>query len=368
MAENLLIEECPAEVSEDVKAYWQKKLPRIERLLQPIPEDLRQLRFHFECDKSRYEAWAILSLPSGTLVAHSDPAYHDVHEAVDQVADRLAMEIRREKEYVRRDYVYRRRIRRRRDFMALLPRLALLRRKEDQKGFVELLRPHLRQMKDHARRELIIAQLEGNVHPGEMTVQDLLDETVIRAWDEWHQRPRDEPLDRWLVGLLHDVLDEKGLKTPGGGADRKSKASTEATNEPVSIYERVRADDPRFDAEDGDLIEANPAWPFAAENEWAAENNPYWPFLNPLTRDETLPDEQSAEPWQELANDEIRRVILDELKRFPRKQRRAFTLHVLDGWTIDEIASSQGRSTDEVNADIEAMRSALRQRLEKAAA
>jgi RNA polymerase sigma factor (sigma-70 family) len=111
-------------------------------------------------------------------------------------------------------------------------------------------------------------------------------------------------------------------------------------------------------------MEANPDFPFAAENEWAAENNPYWPFLNPLTRDETLPDEHTVEPWKELADDEMRRRVFDELKKLPRDQRRAFTLHALDGWTIKEIAEAQHRSPDEVRADIEAVRTTLRQRLQ----
>lgn len=339
MAENILTEECPAGVADDVKRHWQKKLPSIERLLTRIPDDLRQLRFHFECDKSRYEAWAVLTLPTGTLVAHGDPAYHDAREAVDQVAERLAMEIRRHKEHVRHDDVYRRKARRRRDFMAIEPRLSRLRQNDNQKGFVELLRSHLQHLRDHARRELIIAQSEGNIRPGEVTVQDLIDDTIARAWDEWHQRPRGEPLDQWLVGLLHDVLDEREVKANGDG-----------------------------NAKDSDLFEANPDWPHAGENQWAVENNPYWPFADPLAGDETLPDKDSAQPWTKLTDDETRRLILNELKRFSPDQRRAFMLYALDGWTLGEIAQIQHRSEREVQADIEAVRTALRDRLTKAAA
>jgi DNA-directed RNA polymerase specialized sigma24 family protein len=223
----------------------------------------------------------------------------------------------------------------------------------------------MRQLKDHARRELIIAQLEGNIHPGELTVHDLLDEVILRAWDDWHNRPPDLPLDRWLVGLLHDVLDEKGFKPPD---EKGGKPAPKAAPEPVSIYERVREDDPRYEAEDGDIMEANPEWPYAGQDEWAEENNPYWPFMDPLRRDETIPDEQSVEPWQELANDEMRRLVLNELRKFPHKQRRAFTLNVLDGWTIEEIAASQHRSADEVRADIQAVQAALRKRLTEAGA
>lgn len=333
MTESVVTKQCPAAISDDVKSYWQAKLPRIERLLGGIPEEQRQLRLNFECDQSPYEAWAVLTLPTGTLVARSDPIYHNAHEAIDQVADRLATEIRRHKEFVFREYHYHRKERRRRDLTALEPRLSALRRKGDRKPFEELLRLHLQQIGDEARRELIMAQLEGRVRPGELTVDELLEETIARAWDDWHRRPRDQPLDLWLIGLLHDVLDEKNAAAQG---DRGQTAGTPG------------ADSDR---------------PSAAEHEWALEDNPYWPFVDPLARDDVLPDEKTVGPSPELADDETRGLILSELRRFPREQRRAFTLHALDAWTIEEVARRQGRSPDEVRADIESVRAALRQRL-----
>jgi RNA polymerase sigma factor (sigma-70 family) len=217
----------------------------------------------------------------------------------------------------------------------------------------------VRQLRDHARRDLIVAQLEGSMHPGELTVQDLLEEAIVRAWHDWHQRPRDESVDRWLVQLIHDVLDEKGFEAPDDKSHSKPQPASD--RDAVSVYERVREDDPRFQVEEGADIETNPEFPYANENEWVVENNPYWPSLNPLTRDETIPDEHSPEPWQELADDEMRRLILNELRRFPKNQRRAFMLHALDGWSVEEIAQRQHRSADEVRADIERVRTELRQ-------
>jgi DNA-directed RNA polymerase specialized sigma24 family protein len=61
-------------------------------------------------------------------------------------------------------------------------------------------------------------------------------------------------------------------------------------------------------------------------------------------------------------------LILDELNSFPRDQRRAFTLHVLEGWDIVDIAMTQNRSAEEVWADVEVVRRTLRERLEKVTA
>jgi len=64
----------------------------------------------------------------------------------------------------------------------------------------------LRFLRDHARRELRILELEGPIHPGEITVSDLVDEVLSLAWERFADRPRHLPLDLWLVDLLHEVV------------------------------------------------------------------------------------------------------------------------------------------------------------------
>jgi DNA-directed RNA polymerase specialized sigma24 family protein len=172
------------------------------------------------------------------------------------------------------------------------------------------------------------------------------------------------PLERWLVQLLHELFDEHGFHSPDEEGDQTAGQRGADGAPTVSIYERLRDDEARHIEEpDTPAHEINPDSPYAAEDGWAVENNPNWPFVDSLTRDDVLPDDEAPEPWQALAAEEERRVILDELKRFARDQRRALALHVLDGWTIDEIAEAQERPADEVARDIEAVRRALRRRL-----
>jgi DNA-directed RNA polymerase specialized sigma24 family protein/ribosome-associated translation inhibitor RaiA len=349
MARDIRIRECSTGVSEDVASYWEQKLPRIERLLTRFAADQRQLRLSFACGETGYTALARLVLPTGTLLVRIDPPAPEHRAAIDQLVDKLTAEIRRHKERLRHEDVHHRRRRRERDFAAAEPHLTLLHRERDRDAFFDVLQLLLRNLRDHARRELLIAQLEGDIPPGELTVSDLLDEVLLRAWDEWNDRPRHQPLDRWLVRLLHEILDERGFKPPD--ERDQSNAPAAAAKQPVSLYERLREDDPRYEAENG----------------WAIENNPYWPWVEPLTLDEVLPAEEATEPWQQLTAAEQRCLILDELNSFPREQRRAFTLHVLEGWDIVDIAMVQGRAADEVWADIEAVRRALRERLEKVA-
>jgi RNA polymerase sigma factor (sigma-70 family) len=307
---------------------------QIEDILRSVPEGQRQLAFNFDHRDGGYVARAMLTLPTGNLLARTLTPVADHREAVDQVVDNLAAEVRRHRERLRTDAVKDRNRRRRREFAVAQPNLAALRRENDREAFFETLRPLMRQLRNHARRELTIAQLEGTIKQNDLAVGDVLDEVMLRAWDRWNERPRDEPLDRWLVRLMHEVLDERGLETPDG--EEEDDAPAAGINH-----------DPRYEVDDG----------------WATENNPYWPFGDSLTLDDVLTAVESPVPVEELTAVEERRMILRELRRLPRDQRRAFVLHAIEGWSLEDIARFQGRSADEVRADVEAARRTLRERL-----
>ena len=101
-----------------LEAYWDQKLPRVKKLLTPYREDLREIdltvyRHPQNGHRSRYEARAVVHLPTGTLAAHADELTPDA--AVDRVADTLVTEIRKHKEQVRKDCVFKRKRRERAD-------------------------------------------------------------------------------------------------------------------------------------------------------------------------------------------------------------------------------------------------------------
>ena len=82
-----------------------------------------------------------------------------------------------------------------------------------------------------------------------------------------------------------------------------------------------------------------------------------------MTLEDILPSHEADEPWQQLEAIDQMKWVLAQLGAVSATQRRAFTLHLLDGWEPDEIAMVQGRSVEEVRGDIEAVRQMLRNRL-----
>jgi RNA polymerase sigma factor (sigma-70 family) len=310
-----------------MESYWEKKAPRLRRLLTSYGPDLQDLRLtvYHHPQRSWYEVRAVLHLPTGTLVAEETDK--DPRAVLDRVADTLIREVKRHKERVRRDQAYRRKTRRQEALSAagpLLERDAEVGRRE---AFFALLRPMLRSLHDHARRELKILELEGALPRGLVTAADLVDEVLNQAWQRFGSRPRHRPLDLWLLDLLHETLGRWAKEPPR-----------------VSLEERAEA---------RDAVQVS-------EQEWWVQLLGY---EEPLTLGELIPGHEATEPWEELTAEEQRERLLSVLGTLPAGQRQAFLLHALEGYDLAEIAMLQDRPEEEVAADIEAARQALRPRL-----
>src|SRR5206468_2434675 len=122
-------------------------MPQIEELLAPFPADQRHLRFTFTPGKSGYLAEAMLTLPTGNLLARTPAPIADHRAAIDALAEELAAELRRHHRRVRHDEVEGRRRRRERDAAAAAPHLDALCSGDHRAGFFDVLRPIVRQLR-----------------------------------------------------------------------------------------------------------------------------------------------------------------------------------------------------------------------------
>jgi RNA polymerase sigma factor (sigma-70 family) len=264
-------------------------------------------------------------------VAQSKSRFESYQAAMDEVAEILSEEIRRHKDQLRRDRSHRRRQQRRKDFATVTQFLEQDTRQRRKESFFDLLRPVLRNLQNHARRELIFAQLDGKVSPNKMTVSDLLDEAIVRAWEKFDQRPPQQPLDQWISGLMHEIIDEQESKEIPA----------------VSLETPISEDDPRFQVASG----------------WVLENEPFWDSSDPLTLEDVVPQHEVEEPWDAYSLSERERWLFAQLAKLPNLQRRAVLLYLLEGWELEEIAMLQQRDPATVGADIEAAQRFLKDQL-----
>lgn len=314
--------DCGDNLKGEIQSYAQKKLARVEKLLSRFRPSLRDMTITVfqrrQASGERFEARTVLRLPSRTLVAQG--LADGWREAIDLALDELANQVRRHKEKLRGDWVYKRKRRQREELSAAAPLLTEDREQARRKAFYQLLAPMMRTVESQARRELRLMELEGRVRAGEFGAVDVVDEVLLQAWQEYDERPRHLELDAWLTRILHGVLARLG-KEP-------LKASLE---EPVAWEE------PRKDEEDSGYAETE------------------IPTLADL-----VIDDDEARAWEQIDPEEQRRIVEQELARLDLRQLETLLSHVLDGFDTAEIAMIQDRDEKEVLADLQSAREALR--------
>ncbi|HEV3116540.1 MAG TPA: sigma factor-like helix-turn-helix DNA-binding protein [Gemmataceae bacterium] len=342
MSSHLIFNEVDDAAKADLEKYWvRKKLPRLNKLLASYPPDRRDIWLTISLrrdgpQRDWYEARAVLHLPSGTLAAEADEK--DPEVVLDLVADTLAVKIARHNKRVRIDNVRRRKARQRADLRAYAP---LLRRDVEngrRADFFRLLRPLLGFLREHARHELRILELEGPLHRREVTVEDVLDEVLSLAWERFAKRPQHLPLDVWLTNLLHETLEQWIKQEPRPHVSLEETAEAAMPNDVPPMEARQEKE----------------------EKEWWDEMPPFeeTPMLEDL-----IPDSAQTHAWDEGKTDDQQEQLWSLLAELPAVQRQAFMLHALEDFDTAEIAMLQDRPESDVKADIEAARRKLKEEL-----
>ena len=77
---------------------------------------------------------------------------------------------------------------------------------ESKDAFEEAVAPHLEALDKAARRSLKFYHRQGHLQPRDLTPEEVVGETLIRAWEHRRQRPPKMPLRSWLLGTQFRVL------------------------------------------------------------------------------------------------------------------------------------------------------------------
>lgn len=316
------------------KSYWARKQARLERLLSTYADDLCGLRFtvYWHEQQEQFEVRAVLSLPTGTLVARSTCG--TINGSLDAICDELVRSVKKHRHQLRKDYVYRRR---RQDRESLSAAGALLRddvARNRKHAFFDLLKPFLASLQHHAHREIQLLELEGTLPRRTVTARDVVDDVLTRAWEEFEDRPRKLELDVWLMGLLHKRLQEIIEEHQG-------EPLSQPLDEPAA----------REEASESDIDEAD----YWFEHAFGSPE--------PLTIEDLLPDFDAEEISNTLSEQEQREQLQQLLAEMPRKQRDVLLLTIAEGLDVEEVAAIEGCTPAEVQQYINAGRSWLAHRL-----
>lgn len=205
---------------------------------------------------------------------------------------------------------------------------------DQQESFFSLVSPHLEKLIHFVRHVIRSAEAHGDLAEGRVAPADVVDATLLRAYDEYQKDPARGEIQSWLIQLAAQELETE---------IRRSKRERNRT---ISI--------------EGGIPETPPTQEVGS----LGEDILY--FYQPdedLKVEDVIPDLKVPTPEQQVENNELRRCVRLALASMPRQNRRALLFRYVQGLRGQELAKLIGKPAADVNRMIEDARAHLRQKL-----
>ena len=206
---------------------------------------------------------------------------------------------------------------------------------QEREFYLALIQPHLKKLYNFARRKIAFYLATGDVLPGELTPEEVVDAVVPQGAHAFASRPPHLTVDRWLftLALAYFASEVRRLK-----AERASTLRVEATApaEPAKEVATLEGDDEIY------------------------------AFYQPdesVRLEDLVPDPHVPSPEQVAESRDLQRYVNQTLAQLPQAWWTAFVLHHVEGFTVPEIAHMTGSTEDDVDRALVSTREFLRQKL-----
>lgn len=194
---------------------------------------------------------------------------------------------------------------------------------DDVRSYVNV---NLSRLERFVEREIYFREAREEVAADPLTKEEVIDETIAAALSNEQEKPERLALEPWLYRLALRALE--------------------------TLSHQDESDSHAFHLEDS-----------TRRPNVKASDEPGLQFHQPdesMTGESVVPDSRVATPEQILASDEILRLIASSLRDLGSEPREAFILHVIEGFTVDEICDITSNPSDRVVSFITAARDHLR--------
>jgi RNA polymerase sigma factor (sigma-70 family) len=316
-----------------VRKLIENLIKRLEKLVKDFSDETVFLRVLIEENAVRtlYHISVTLDLPGRVLAAKEER--HDVDETIRAAFAEIERQIKRYKAGMRGEQFWKRvtrraQVRRKKKVEAVPP--------EERKRelFTGIIEQHLKKLHDFVRREIAYHQSTGELAVGYLSAEDVVDATVLRAYDEFEKKPDSLEIDRWLIKLAIEQLE--------------------------SEIERAKA-------ERDDVIyigEVIPEVPLMKEASTAGDETQdiYQPYED-LRLEEVIRALEATLPEEVAESREMQHYFNRTFASLPKMWRRVFVLHYVEGLTVREVAEVAGLTEAEVSRYLEYAREYLQQKL-----
>lgn len=321
--------------SHRLRELVEELIARLDRHAPHSPADTIFLRLFIDENAARklYHVSLTCDVPGRMLAAQEER--HDAEEAVREVFTEIERQLEKHKETLSHSSLYKRLARReelRRQKAEAVPA-----EERERELFSTLAERHLKNLYNFARREIAYYLATGDLLPGEITAEDVVDATLLQAYREFVKDPARREIRSWLIGLVVEKVEAEV---------KRSKAERAGS---VHIEE--------------DIPETPPV------KEVSTLGDEIMDFYQPdedQKLEDIIPDMTTPTPEQILESRELQRYINRTLATLPRVWRRAFALHYVEGVPVAEIARMTKHTESEVERHLEYTREYLRQRLREA--
>jgi RNA polymerase sigma factor (sigma-70 family) len=314
----------------EIEKEIQHRTGKIQKRLQVFKPELVHLKASVEENSPREGTTVSLNLrlPSGQMAAQESAPTPTA--AIKAAFDDLLNQVGRHKDLLRSSHRWRRRQssngRQPHEvpFEQTLASVPLLTASaDDVRSYVNANFLRLRMF---VEREIAFREASGQLEADVLNWDDVVDEVVARALDDSIEKPDRIALEPWLYRLAIRYMDELEHALGEDSSDVHLESTRRARNERAS-------DEPRLQFHQPD---------------------------DSMTAESSIADNRASTPEEIAYSDEMITLVQYALRTASRRDREAFILHAIEGFSLNEIATIVDRSPEQVRQSIHKAREALR--------
>ena len=316
----------------DLEKLIKQQIEKLERYLQVFRPDLVHLKGVISENSARQGMVVSLNLrlPSGQMASQeSGPTAITVIKAA---FEDITEQVKKHKQLLRNHHSWPRRRGPQRTTIDTVPfeqTMAVVKPEqissEDISHYIDVNFPRLRRS---IERELQYREDQGQLQPGQVVVENVINEAIANALSEQNDKPERMKLEPWMHRLSLQAI---------------NSIASDGNDEGNVPLERSRGQQ-NVEASDEAVLQ------FHQPDEKLSEEN-------------VIPDTAANNPEELAARRELINLVETTLRDAGRDEREAFIFYTIEGFTLDEIADITNHTVEEVRAAIRRGREHLQRAL-----
>lgn len=315
----------------DLEKLINQQTEKLGRYLQVFRPELVHLKGIIE-ENSVREGTVVslnLRLPSGQMAAQATSQTASV--AVRAAFDDIAEQVKKHKQQLRNQRAWPRRRGPHRAVETVPFEQTVAAVKPEQISADDIYKyidVNVPRLKRFLQRELQYREGQGQLVPGQISVEEVVNEAIANALGDQNEKPERMKLEPWMHRLALEAI--RYLATEGGDDGHiplersRGRQNVEASDEPV--------------------------FQFHQPDERLSEEN-------------VIPDPAANNPEELAARRELISLVSNALRDAGRREREAFIFYTIEGFTLEEIADITSQSVEEARAAIGRAREHLQRAL-----